>query len=212
VKKIVILVLIAVAAYWGYKHYGSILSGPGAFDAQGNPTVVLFTADGCGQLCNDVAGELRSRGITFEEVNVATEEGRSRIGKFGVNQLPFMVVGRRTVIGYDLPAVGAALAEAKGMEVLTPAEQAVMRNHFDEQGKPRVVVYGTETCPYCKHMRAHLEERKTVYQFVDVTGFGSGRSDFEVLRGRGYPLVFVGYRRIDGDNEAAVDQAVKELL
>jgi glutaredoxin len=211
-KKIITLVLIVVAAYLVYKNYGSMSSDPGAFDDQGNPTVLLFTIDGCGQPCADVAGDLRSRNVTFEEVNVATDEGRSRIAKFGVTQVPLTVIGKRTVIGSDLPAIEAALAEAAGMDALSPAVQNVMRNHFDDQGKPKVVLYGTETCSYCKRMRAHLDERKIPYQFVDVSGFGSGRSDFETLRGRGYPLIFVGYRRIDGYNEAKVDQAVKELL
>ncbi len=210
-KKLIILVLIAAAAYWGYKHYGNA-AGPGAFDDQGNPKVLLFTINGCGQPCTDVAADLRNRNVTFEEVDVSTDEGRARIEKFGMTQVPFTVIGSRTVIGSDLPAIEAALAEVKGMETLSPAEQNVMRNHFDEQGKPRVVVYGTETCPYCKKIRAHLEERKIAYQFVDVSVFGSGQSDYEVLRGRGYPLIYVGYRRIDGYNEAAVDRAVKELM
>ena len=154
----------------------------------------------------------RSRSIEFEEIDVATDEGRSRSEKFGVRQVPFTVVGSKTVIGSDLPALEAALAEAKGMEALSPAVQQVMQNHFDEQGKPRVVVYGTETCPYCKRMRAYLDGRTIAYQFIDVSGFGSGRSDFDTLRGRGYPLVFVGFRRIDGYDESKVDQAVKELM
>jgi glutaredoxin len=211
-KKIIILLLIGIASYWGYVNYGSTLFRSGAFDAQGNPKVILFTMDGCGQPCTDVAADLRSRNVAFEEVNVATDEGRKRIEKYGVRQVPFTVIGSRTVVGSDLPALEAALAEEKGMEALTPAVQQVMRNHFDGQGKPRVVLYGTETCPYCKRMRAHLDGSKVAYQFVDVTGMDDGRRDFDTLRGRGYPLVFVGYRRIDGYDESRVDEAVKELL
>lgn len=61
-------------------------------------------------------------------------------------------------------------------------------------------------------MRAYLDGRKTACLFVDVSGYGDGRRDFDILRGRGYPLIFVGYRRIDGYDEARVDQAVRELL
>ena len=211
-KKVIILLLIAAAAYWGYKSYGSMMSGPGAFDGQGKPKVLLFTLDGCGQPCTDVAADLRSRNIAFEEINVATDEGRSRIEKFGVMQVPFTVIGSRTVIGSDLPAIEAALAEARGMEAISPAVQDVMKSHFGEQGKPKVVLYGTNTCPYCNRMRQHLEGRKIAYQFMDVAGSSDARRDFDVLRGRGYPLIFVGYRRIDGYDEARVDQAVKELL
>ncbi len=212
-KRIFIVVLIAAAAYWGYTRYGSALFGSGAFDEDGKPKVLLFVMEGCGQPCADVADDLRSRNVAFEEVNVATDEGRSRIEKFGVMQVPLTVIGGKKVIGSDLPAIEAALAEARGMDTLTQAEQQVIKNHFDEKNRPRVVMYGTETCPYCKRMRAYLEGRQVPYLFVDVSSPGSsGRADFETLRGRGYPLIYVGYRRIDGYNESMVDQAVKELL
>lgn len=211
-KKIIILLLIAAAGYWGYKNFGSFTSGSGAFDEQGKPKVLLFTMDSCGQPCTEVAGDLRSRGIPFEEINVMTEEGRSRIEKFGAAQVPFMVVGSRKVVGSDLPAVESALAEAKGMDTLTPAVQQVMRNHFDAQGKPRMVMYGTTWCPYCTKMREYLDGRKVAYLFIDAEGSSDAKVDYATLRGRGYPLIFVGYRRIDGYDESKVDQAVKELL
>ncbi len=211
-KKIIIVILIVAVAYWGYRKYGSNLFGFGEFDAQGKPKVVLFTMEGCGQPCADVTADLRSRNVTFEEVNVATDEGRSRIEKFGVMQVPLTVIGSKKVLGNDLPAIEAALAEAQGMGALTPAVQEVMKNHFDAQGKPRVVMYGTNTCPYCKRMREYMDSHKIAYQFMDVAGDSNARRDFDILRGRGYPLIFVGYRRIDGYDEGKVDQAVKDLL
>lgn len=144
-KKIIILLLIAAAAYWGYNNYGSLMSGPGAFDEQGKPKVLVFTMDTCGQPCADVAGELRGRGIAFEEVNVGTDEGRSRIEKFGVMQVPLTVIGTTKIVGNDLPAIESALGEAAGMAALTPLVREVMKNHFDEKGNPRVVIYGTNT-------------------------------------------------------------------
>ncbi len=211
-KKAIIFLLIIAAAYWGYKNYGSQLFGSGELDEQGKPKVILFTADGCGP-CEDLAADLRSRNILFEEVNVATEEGATRIAKLGVRQLPLIVIGGKTFVCGDAPALEAALAEARGTDSLSPAVQQVMKNHFDEQGKPLVVMYGTETCPYCNRMRAYMDAHKIPYSFVDVSSPGSsGRADFDTLRGRGYPLIFVGYRRIDGYSEDKLNQAVKDLL
>jgi len=211
-KKIIVLLLLAGAGYWGYRNYDSLLSGPGAFDAEGKPKVLLFVMDGCGAYCADVAEKLKSRNIPFEEINASTDEGRGRFEKFGDNRLPLTVVGRKTVAGNDLPAIDTALAEVMGIEVLTPAEQQAMGRHFDEQGKPRVVVYGTSWCPYCKRMREHLDGRKIAYQYIDVEQDSDGMRDYGILRGRGYPLVFVGFRRIDGFDANKVDQVVKELL
>jgi glutaredoxin len=209
-KKLIIVVLLAAAGYWGYKNFG--FANTGAFDKDGNPGVLLFTVNGCGQPCDDVAGDLRSRDIAFEEIDVATDEGRSRIEKFGVMQLPFTVIGNMKIVGSNLTAIESALGEVMGMDVLTPAVQQTMANHFDENGKPRVVVYGTTTCPYCNRMKQHMDRQKIAYLFVDVAGYGSSRSDFNTLRGSGYPLIFVGFRRIDGYSESKVDEAVKDLL
>lgn len=211
-KKIFILLLICAAAFWGYKNFGSALSRSEAFDEQGRPKVILFTYDDC-EPCVDVSADLRSRNVAFEEVNGMTDDGRSRMEKFGdPARFPLTVIGARAILGNDLLEIESVLAEALGMDVLTPAVQRVMRNHFDEQGNPRVVLYGTTTCPHCKRMRAYLEGRAIAYQFVDVFGMGDGSVAFSTLRGIGYPLIYVGYRRIDGYDERKVDQAVSELL
>lgn len=210
-KKVIVFLLLAAAAYWGYKNFGSFSSGSGAFDEQGNPKVLLFTMSPC-EPCDSVANDLRGRGIAFEAIDVMTDEGRNRIGKYDIQTVPLTVVGSRTVLGADLPAIESVLAEAKGMDALSPVVQNVMRNHFDDQGRPRVVMYGTSWCKYCGKMREYMEIRKIAYLFIDVEGSRDAQVDYETLRGRGYPLIFVGYRRIDGYDEIKVDQAVKELL
>lgn len=211
-KKIIVLLLIAGAAYWGYRHFDSFMAGPGSFDGSGKPTVLLFTMEGCGDLCGSVAADLRGRGIAFEEVNVSTDEGRSRIEKFGIMTVPLAVIGNSKVVGNDLPGLESALAEAYGMEVLSPLVRQVMQNHFDAQGKPQVVLYGTKTCPWCNKMREHLDGRKVPYQFQDVNRSSSTMRDFDALRGTGYPLLYVGYRRIIGFDTGLVDKTIKELL
>ena len=211
-KKIIVLTLIALAGFWLYKNHGSMMSGPGAFDEQGKPRVILFIADACGAPCTDVATELRARNIPFEEVNGMTEEGRSRFDKFGETMVPLTVIGHKKVVTNDLPTIESALAEVSGIEVLPPVVQQVMRNHFDANGKPRVVMYGTNWCPSCKKMKGYMDDHKIPYLFVDVEGSRGAREDFETLRGRGYPLIFVGFRRIDGYNGNLLSQAVKDLL
>ncbi|MGV1014689.1 MAG: hypothetical protein ACOYB4_06935, partial [Methyloceanibacter sp.] len=70
-KNLLIIILLAAAAYKGYtvysqKHYS-------AFDQNGNPLTLLFTIDNCGKPCDDVAELLDKRQVNYEEIIVRPE-------------------------------------------------------------------------------------------------------------------------------------------
>ena len=211
-KKLFVLALLVFGGFLLYKNYGSFTANKDAFDDKGNPIVLVFTMDNCGAPCSDVLGDLRSKDIAFEEINIMTDEGRKRFEKYKERRLPLTVIGRQKIVGNNLQEIKAALAENYGMDALNGAEQLVMQNHFDEQGNPQVVMYGTSWCPYCKKMRAYFEKNSIPYTEIDVEASDAAKLDYETLKGRGYPLTYVGYRRIDGYDETRVSKAVKELL
>ncbi len=212
-KKIIIFIFIAVAGYWSYNNYHYVLTKIGLRNNITKGQVVFFTASSCGTPCSVVSDELKRRGIVFEEVDVMTEEGRGRFYKYSQETIiPLTVIGDVKVVGSDLLALGSAITEAAGMDSLTSSEQQAMMKHFDDNGNPRVVMYGTERCPYCKKLRAFMERSNTPYIFADIEGSSEAKDDYVALRGRGYPLTFIGFRRIDGYDENKVGQAVRELL
>src|SRR3989337_575775 len=211
-KKMIVLAVLVVGCYLLYKNCGSSPSNKGAFDAQGNATVILFTMENCGSACSDVIGALKERNIVFEEIDIMSEEGRRRFEAFGERGVPLTVIGRRKILGSNLDEITTVLAETYGGKTLNGAEQSVMGNHFDETGNPRVVMYGASWCPYCRQAKEYFARNNIPYVEIDVDKSSLARRDYDILKGRGYPLIYVGYRRISGYSEEAISQAVRELL
>lgn len=77
--------------------------------------------------------------------------------------------------------------------------------------KTRVVVYGTETCPYCAKARAYLRERQVAFGDFDVAKSDKGKQDFAKLGGKAVPVILIGDRQLVGFNQAAIDAALDKL-
>ena len=68
---------------------------------------------------------------------------------------------------------------------------------FDKSGKPMVVVFlGPNCAGPCDSVQNLLKERGISYQ---------------ALKGNGYPLTYVGFRRFSGYNEQEILAAIAEL-
>lgn len=74
----------------------------------------------------------------------------------------------------------------------------------------KVVLYGTETCPYCAKARDYLRGRGVAFVDYDVTHSPQAKQAFDKLEGKGVPLIIIGNRRISGYKEKAYDAALKE--
>jgi glutaredoxin len=194
---------MAVGVYKFYPHVFS-LHGKGA---SSSAIAQVFVGPNCGQLCTDVEEIFNSRNVKYELIDVSTPEGE----KYGIHQYPLTKVGKQTVPGNSSTLLISALAETYGNAVLTPIERAVMKSHFDEKGKPMVVLYGTSWCQYCAYQRQYFADHHIAYSDVDVESSSAGKTSYSILQGNGYPLVYVGYRRFDGYKEQEILDAIAEL-
>jgi len=203
------LIVIGVLIFCGYKLYQltpkSEENGP--VDANGNPVLQVFVGPNCGQLCDDVEGLLTSRNVEYEVIDVSTPEGE----KYKIRQYPYTRLGKRSVTGNANMQIVSMLAETYGDAVLTTAERIATRDHFDADGKPVVVLYGTQWCQYCARERAYFAENGVQYLDVDVETSQDGKFSYNALHGNGYPLVYVGYRRFDGYKEQEILDAVASM-
>ncbi len=207
-KKFVIFIAVIGSIYFIKPDLFSTLFSDGAFDVNGQPVVWLFTAKNCGSYCNDVIALLGKRKIDYQEFDVNTENGKKHLNLVGANtNIPLTVLGSNRVLGNKKFDIVSMLAEEYGDEVLTRSESRVMDSHFYEGGEPMVVMYGTSWCGYCKKMRSYFAENDIDYTEFDAEG--SGKQAYNILEGGGYPLMYVGYRRVDG---ADIDQLERYMV
>lgn len=200
------LFVIGLLVFCGYKLYQLTPKSQdaGPVGADGKPVLQLFVGPDCGPYCADVVGLLASRNVKYQLIDVSTTEGE----KYHIRQYPYIRLGKLNVTGNNTMQIVAMLGEAYGDTVLTPGERIAMRDHFDANGKPVVVLYGTKWCQYCARERAYFAENRVSYSDVDVESSTSGRFSYDALKGNGYPLIYVGYRRFDGYKEQEILDAI----
>lgn len=204
------LFIFGLLLFGGYKLYASgylpFLKKPGAFDANGKAMVRLFVGPGCEAQCGEIESLLQNRKIEYELVDVASPEG----AKYGVRQYPLIQAGSESAAGGRWQVVGA-LASGLGPEVLSRSERMAMDNHFDENGRAIVVMYGTAWCPYCKKQRAYFNSHDIPFIELDPEQSAAAKTAYSILQGSGYPLTYVGYKRFDGYREHEIKQAVAAI-
>lgn len=204
--------IIAAFIFGAYQLYHKGFPGHGgALDKNGKAMVVLFVGPGCGEHCDGVRGLLKARGMRFEEIDVTGPDGAPVPNKYGVSGYPTTLIGKVQVQGADLPRITAALAEQFGKDALSRSEQMVMDGHFDAGGKAKVVLYGTKWCGYCKAQRELFAAKNIPFDDIDVEASEAAMLAYSALKGSGYPLTYVGYRRFDGFQEGPLLAAVDEL-
>jgi len=207
------LIILAVLIFGGYKLYAigafdslPFLKKPGAFDADGKAMVRLFVGPGCEAVCGEIESMLQTRRVTYDLVDISTPEG----AQYGVQRYPLIQVGNDSAVGGRWEIVGA-LAKNLGPDVLSRSERLALQNHFDDDGRALVVLYGTEWCAFCKKQRAYFDSNNIPYIELDPEKSEAAKTAYTILQGNGYPLSYVGYQRFDGYKEGEIKAAVAAI-
>jgi len=74
-----------------------------------------------------------------------------------------------------------------------------------------IVIYTTETCPYCRKLRAYLDEQKIPYTDRNIYKTASGIMGFWILRGRGVPVSTIGPDIVYGYDVRKIEQSLIKL-
>ena len=202
-KKLLIVIAVVVGLRYLYNHTGENV---GVYAPDGTPQTIFFTTAKCGNACDETRRFLAKR-TDFEEQDAFDNgSGRELYKEYGgTGFLPYIVMGKRRITGPERGGIISAIASEFGPEHVKPKERDALRRNFDGAGDPRVVMYATDWCGYCKKARRYFAKNDIDYIELDIEKDSSAKRDFEILYGSGTPLLFHGYARMSGFNERQIE-------
>ena len=105
-------------------------------------------------------------------------------------------------------ALYAALLLALALLIL---DRSALYLHRPGQNSRAVVIYTAAWCPYCKTLRAYLDNREIPYSEYDVEKTFHGGVGFWALRGTAVPVSVVGPDIIYGFDMVKINEALQRL-
>jgi glutaredoxin len=209
-KKLLFIALIAFG-YWNWQSKQTPVN-LAAFDSAGKPQVILYTFAGCGEPCAKVIAELEKRQVPYTEAvvdpNNQNEPNFKAWEKTGENQFPLTVAGEEMALGDSTSALLKVLAVNFQDQYLTSNEAKYYNRHFDSNGNPQLILYGTSWCPYCASLRKDLNAEGIAFIDFDVEKSVDYKDIVDTMEIGGYPTVWYGYERL---NSYKIE-AIKKLI
>jgi glutaredoxin len=117
---------------------------------------------------------------------------------------------QRSTAGHISVAVTPPAAVVRPTRKMSPSELLASESRRD--GTPEVVLYTTESCPYCKRAMAYLHQVGQPYVEKDIESDDDAREEFlKLSQGRGgVPLIVVGDRWMQGWNQAKLAEMLAD--
>lgn len=179
----------------------------GVYAEDGSPRTIMFVTEQCGRACVDMRKSLAKR-IDFEEVDAFDlGEGSELYKEYGgTGYLPYVVMGKQRIIGHSPGAIISAIAAELGPSQVRESERRALERNFDSTGEPRIVMYATAWCGYCKKARQYFRDNGIAFVEYDIEKDRAASRDYNTLLGSGTPLLFQGYARISGFDVRRLEQ------
>lgn len=99
--------------------------------------------------------------------------------------------------------------EGKAIDIVAPQPPSSPETP-PTQTNTKVVMYGTQWCPYCEKARKYFKNAGIPYVEYDVEKKPSRMREFKQLGGKGYPLILIGEdQKMHGFSESHFEQLYK---
>lgn len=214
---LITIIVVLACAWYGMKLYLNV--GASSDD------IIVFTKDDC-LPCLDALKHLEDQDVEFIEYNVGESgEGLVKYEKFGEPTLPFVIIGKKRIEGYNPVLMDIAInaiyekmeegGEESEEEIVEESEEDVETEdpHEQEQAEApdqaKVFMYTSPGCAYCVDARKLFKEHGIEYIEYDITD-PVNKKTYEEQGSPGTPLIFVGKNRILGFNKEVVEMALRE--
>lgn len=216
--KTILILLVLIAGAITYNFYPESLGLPsedaGTFNADGTAKAVLFVHADCGGPCDEAVTFLQDKKMAAEIVdvkgNAAAEKQLRDVTKGKDNGVPVLAVGSEVALGFHQARYRELMFAVEGEEALDWPEQQLVAHHFDAEGEPKVVMYGTSWCEYCAAARKRFGELGIEFDEWDVESDSDAQDRFNALRAGGYPLIYIGLQRIGTFDEDTILETLEK--
>ena len=78
-----------------------------------------------------------------------------------------------------------------------------------KQQRPRVTLYTTRQCAYCRQAKALLQKLGVRFTEFDIERSRRAFMEFQRTEGRGVPLIVVGRHRLDGFDPGKIKRLLR---
>lgn len=214
-NKFIIFIIIA-GLLWYFRADISSQDSSGNYSASGEIVPLFFTGNVCGKPCADMEKHLNKLHVNYEKkaIDPNSKDDLDELHQYtnGRNVLPVLVLGDRHIMEYNSFTLPFEIADTMGLNYLPDEQERIIREqHFTPDGRPKLVLYGTTWCGYCKKARDQLADAGVSYDNVDVEQSAENMRNFKELGGNGYPLIFVGARGMTGYSSQQLNELIDTL-
>lgn len=207
---IYISIAVLLVLYFKPSIFGSG-SDKGAFTESGKPKIILFTHSECGKPCDDAVAHVKKKQPFAEILDIKDKENEKRFYELSESKgLPYLIVGAYHQKGFNPKRFNETLYIAIGKTALDPPEKNLYQQHFDFDGKPKLVMYATSWCGYCAKAREYFKDNDIEYTEWDVERHSQAKWRYKTLKGTGYPLIYFGTQRVNGLNLTKVESLLEK--
>ncbi|MET0048321.1 MAG: glutaredoxin domain-containing protein [Sedimenticola sp.] len=75
---------------------------------------------------------------------------------------------------------------------------------------PRITLYSTRNCGYCRQAKAFLQKKKLPFVEFDVERNRRAFTEFQRAGGRGVPLIVIGRKALNGFQPKQLEKALRD--